>query len=215
MNSYLVDQWTEAVSRQNNISCLLSFRSCESNTSCSLVAQIQNLSRVLWLKLPVGQPKSLSTCRCLMLSKVFILLTQCGGRLTTSLHPTGGIKYHLEIHIITSYFLCVPNIFLVCTKSKTDLWLRVSVLLTLQLLKNEFEVMMWMSSMQHWAWGLHVPVLVNTEASDYLFDKVSKLFEEVILGLGNSVFFQDQKARDWNCSPFVLWNMLFFHREFP
>lgn len=129
--------------------------------SCSLVAQVQSLSRALWLELPVGQPQSLSAYRCLMFSKVFIFLTQCAGSLTTSLHPTVGIKYHLEIHIITFYFLCAPNIFLLCTKSKADLWLRVSVLLTLQLLKNELEVMMWMSSTQHWAWGLHVPVLVN------------------------------------------------------
>lgn len=159
MNSYLVDQWTGAVSRQNYISCLVSFRSYVSNTSCFLVAQVQSWSRALWLQLPFGLPQSLSTYRCLMVLD-FILLTQCAGRLTTSVHPTVGIKYHLEIHILTSYFLCAPNNILPHTKPKADLWLRVSVLL--KLLKNEFEVMIWMSSTQCWAWGLHVPVLVNT-----------------------------------------------------
>lgn len=77
-----------------------------------------------------------------MLSKVFILLTQWAGRLDNSLHPTVGIKYHLEIHIMTPYFLCAPKYFLFCAKSKADLWLRISVLITLQLLKSEFEVMM-------------------------------------------------------------------------
>lgn len=42
---------------------------------------------------------------------------------------------------MASYFLCAPNIFLLCTKSEADLWLRVSALITLQLLKNEFEIM--------------------------------------------------------------------------
>lgn len=36
---------------------------------------------------------------------------------------------------------------------------------------------------------------LNTYASGYLFDNVSKLFEELILGLGNSIYFQDEKAR--------------------
>lgn len=142
VNSYLVDQQTEAASRQNYISCLLLFRSCESSTSCLLVAQVQSLSRALWLELPVGQPQSFSTCMCLMLSKVFILLTQCAGTLTISVHPTVGIKYHLEIRILTSYFLCAPNIFLHCTKSKANLWLTILVLLTTQLLNDEFGVMM-------------------------------------------------------------------------
>lgn len=45
VNSYLVDQRTEAASRQNYISCLLLFRSCESSSSCLLVAQVQSFKQ--------------------------------------------------------------------------------------------------------------------------------------------------------------------------
>jgi len=74
----------------------------------------------------------------LVLSEGLILLTQCRGSLTFLLDPTVRIKYRLEISIMTSCLLFAPSIFVLCTK--TDLRLRISVLLTLRLLKGGFKV---------------------------------------------------------------------------